>query len=187
MPRTVVAAMNSPSQRLCRNSYFRLKSICFSILPTPAREPSRNTPTLCFASTHHVPETEIHVEAPRRQAVEIEARGFIVGARWTDPYRHEFYGVVVERKKFFAMLNGNLDILDYGLGANAEKLVEIVHQLPAAVPTHDFRVGDRIQPLATIEPSHYWILRQQIFGAPEPVSVPAPDIVRGRKVVLGTF
>src|SRR3989344_513335 len=51
MPRTVVAAMNSPSQRLCRNSYFRLKSIWFSILPTPAREPSRNTPTLCFAST----------------------------------------------------------------------------------------------------------------------------------------
>src|SRR5208282_2071407 len=58
---------------------------------------------------------------------------------------------------------------------------------PAAVPAHDLLIGDRVQPLAVVEPSQQRMLRAEVLRAPEPVGVPAPQIIVHAQAVAAAF
>src|SRR5207249_1591729 len=62
---------------------------------------------------------------------------------------------------------------------------ECTRETPLAVPAHHFRVGRRVQAFAPHEPADQRVLREEVFRAPEPVCVPAPDeILCGEPVRL---
>src|SRR5215470_2320266 len=66
----------------------------------------------------------------------------------------------------------------------ADHALEFLRDADTAVPAHDLRVRARAEPLASVETAYERVLREQILRAPEPVGVPAPDVVVHREVVL---
>src|SRR5205823_12990654 len=65
-----------------------------------------------------------------------------------------------------------------------EHALELLGDAGAAVPAHDLRVGARAQTPAAIEPADERVLRKYVFRAPEPIGVPAPDVVVDGEIVL---
>src|SRR5215510_15662093 len=46
-----------------------------------------------------------------------------------------------------------------------------------AVPAHDLLIRDRVQAVAAVHPPQQRMLRTDVLRAPEPVGVPAPQVV----------
>src|SRR5204863_1736990 len=67
---------------------------------------------------------------------------------------------------------------------NAKYALDLLRDAGAAVPAHDLRIGARSQALLSIEAPDQWLLGEYVLRAPEPVGVPAPDVVVHREVVL---
>src|SRR5256885_10028841 len=67
----------------------------------------------------------------------------------------------------------------------AERAVDRLGHADAAVPAHDLRVVARTEPLpAEHESSEKPVLREDILGAPEPVGIPAPEVVVDAEIVF---
>src|SRR5207302_11190844 len=80
-----------------------------------------------------------------------------------------------------------IDVLDHRLGMHAGEPVPRTRQAPAAVPAHHLLVEDRVEPLAAVEPAQQRMLRADVFRAPEPVGVPAPEIIADGQIVARAF
>ena len=53
----------------------------------------------------------------------------------------------------------------------------------AAVPAHDALIRDRVEPLPSQKTAHERVLRADVLRAPEPVGVPAPQVIAGAQKV----
>src|SRR5204863_1485713 len=79
---------------------------------------------------------------------------------------------------------GDVDVLDHRLAVQPGETLDPAPRADAAVPANDFCVGARSQALFPVDSSYQGMLRENVLRAPEPVGVPAPQIVVHREVVL---
>ena len=139
-----------------------------------------------FARALHVPEAEVDVPVVLHR-VEREAAGMRLRADRADPLRPEADVLRVELQELGRARERDVDVLDHRLRMQAEDALDFAGDADAAIPAHDLGVGARAQPLSPIEAADERVLREHVLRAPEPVGVPAPDVVAHRQVVLALF
>src|SRR6185503_1076413 len=137
-----------------------------------------------FARALHVPEAEVDV--PRAlDRIQDEAPGIALGADRADPLRPQADFARIELQELDRARERDVDVLDHRLGVQAEQPLDFLRRADAAVPAHDPGVGLRAEPRFPIdELPQKRVLREHVLRAPEPVGVPAPQIVLHREVVL---
>ena len=101
-----------------------------------------------------------------------------------DPLRPEADVLRVELQELGRPREWDIDVLDHRLRVQAEDALDFAGDADAAIPAHDLGVGARAQPLSPIEAADERVLREHVLRAPEPIRVPAPDVVAHRQVVL---
>src|SRR5256885_9118440 len=136
-----------------------------------------------FARALHVPEAEVDVPVVLHR-VEREAAGMRLRADRADPLRPQADVLRVELQELRRAREWDIDVLDHRLGVQAEDALDFARDADAAIPAHDLGVGARAQPLSPIEAADERVLREHVLRAPEPVRVPAPDVVAHRQGVL---
>src|SRR5207344_3084853 len=95
------------------------------------------------------------------------------------PHRLDADFALEERHERRGVLERNVDVLDHRLSVDTPQPVEARGESMAAGPSHDALIGPRAETAAPVEPAQQWILRTDVFRAPEPVGVPAPDEIGG--------
>src|SRR5687768_16328680 len=127
-----------------------------------------------LARALHVPEAEVDVPATAHR---VEGEPVNAQADRADPLRPQTDFLGVESEELGGARNRDVDVLDHRLRMQAEHALELLRHADAAVPAHDLRIGFRAQSGAPINAPHQWILSKYILRAPEPVGVPAPQVV----------
>src|SRR5512144_219250 len=84
-------------------------------------------------------------------------------------------------------IQGDVDVLYHRLRMQPAKPCEDAGEPDTAVPAHDPLVRDRIEPRASERAPHQGVLRADVLRAPEPVGVPAPEVVARGEPVLGAL
>src|SRR5438067_4156756 len=136
-----------------------------------------------FARALRVPEAEVDVPVVLHR-VEREAAGMRLRADRADPLRPEADVLGVELQKLGRARERNIDVLDHRFRMQAEDALDFAGDADAAIPAHDLGVGARAEAASAIEAADERVLREHVLRAPEPVRVPAPDVVAHRQVVL---
>ena len=98
---------------------------------------------------------------------------------WQDP---DF--VEEKAQEFGRVFDRNVYILYHALRMPIEQLVDGGRQADPIVPAHDLLIGNRVQPAPPEQQPHRQVLYENVFRAPEPVGIPAPDVVTHTEEVL---
>src|SRR5690606_30992607 len=128
-------------------------------------------------------EAEIYVPL-RPHRVERELPRMRLRADRADPLRPQADLLRIEVEKLGGARERDVDVLDHRLGMQADEALHLLREAEAAVPAHDLRVGARAEPLLAVKPADERMLGEDVLRAPEPVGVPAPQVVVGGEVVL---
>jgi hypothetical protein len=132
---------------------------------------------------HRVPEAEVDVPR-RRQAVQRKAALPHLAADRADPHRQDADLAVQELEELRRPRDRDVDVLDDALAVQPAPAGRPIRDLPARGGAHPARVGARIQPLRPEQPAHQRVVGAEVARAPEPVGVPAPQVVRRGQVVV---
>src|SRR5690606_134001 len=133
----------------------------------------------------HVPEAEVDVQVVAHGVEGEGSAPLRIEADGADPLRPERDVRGVEVEELRRARDRDVDVLDDRLGVQAEQALNLLRHAGPAVPAHDFRIGARAEPrLAADEPPDERVLREDVLGAPEPVGVPAPQVILDGEVVL---
>ena len=92
-----------------------------------------------------------------------------------------------ELEKLGGALERNVDVLDHRLGMHTGEPVQRARDAVPAVPAHDLLVGDRVQPLAPVQPPQQRVLCADVLRAPEPVGVPPPQVIVHAHEIAGAI
>src|SRR4051812_35363008 len=137
-----------------------------------------------FTGALHIPEPEVDIPVVAHR-VEREAMVLAAKADRTNPLRPEPDLPRVEVEKFRGARDRDVDILDHRLRMKSEHALELSRQADARIPSHDLRVRARAEPLPSVDTANERVLRKNVLRAPEPVGVPAPDVIVDRQPVFG--
>src|SRR5215210_1163308 len=129
------------------------------------------------------PEAEVHVGGLRIERVERPAPP-VARAQRADPERLDRNLAHEEVEELAGARDGHLDVLHHVLlRGPAAQPVQPPHRAVAPLQLHQLPVVGRAQPALRHEPPDAWILDAESPRTPEPVGVPAPEIVAHAEMV----
>ena len=107
-----------------------------------------------------------------------------MAADGTHPHRTNADLFQEEAQKSRCLFDRNVHVLNDALGMPVEQVVDRRSQPDPVVPAHDLLIGDGVQQPTAEDEAHGQVLHVEILRAPEPIRVPAPEIVTDGEIVL---
>ena len=142
---------------------------------------------LVIGIINNVPKAEVHVKPGFTITEMRKLQARFVNQHRAHPDLRNTDFLVEETQEIGSPFDRDIDVLNHALGLVSQHLVQFRLEADTRIPAHDFLVGDRIQMAPPHEQAHWQVLHEKMLRTPEPVGIPAPDVIAHLEEILASL